>query len=515
MTDQHDDGAAAHASVSLIEMPPSTPAGIIRRLGPGLIIAASIVGSGELIATTKTGADAGYWLLWLILIGCLIKVFVQIEFGRFAVAEGRTTMQGIDMVPGPRLRVSWLVWYWLIMFALGIGQLGGIVGGVGQSLALAYPLTGDFVQNLKQEANAVGTPPEDRQAAAVAAKDAPPLVAYTKDDVIWATIVAVVTSLLLMIGRYGLVQNISTVLVVSFTLVTIFNVLALPYFSDARMTLADLGHGLSFRLPPGSGSGAFSPLATALATFGIIGVGASELIAYPYWCLEKGYARFTGPLEPTPEWAQRARGWLRVMHWDAWCSMIIYTFATMAFYVLGAAVLHPRGLSPEGNQMILVLASMYHDVFDPWGDYVFLLGAVAVLYSTFFVATAGNARMATDALGIFGVAARTDAAKHWWIVAFCGAFPLVSLGVYLVSKDPVRLVLVSGLAQSIMLPMLGGAALWFRYRRCDPRIAPRRLWDAFLWVSVAGLLLAGGWGAWQQIAKLGKLLLNALGWSAD
>ena len=30
----------------------------------------------------------------------------------------------------------------------------------------------------------------------------------------------------------------------------------------------------------------------AFAAFGIIGVGASELIYYPYWCLEKGYASF-------------------------------------------------------------------------------------------------------------------------------------------------------------------------------------------------------------------------------
>ncbi len=36
-------------------------------------------------------------------------------------------------------------------------------------------------------------------------------------------------------------------------------------------------------------------IVTALATFGIIGVGASELISYPYWCLEKGYARSAGP----------------------------------------------------------------------------------------------------------------------------------------------------------------------------------------------------------------------------
>ncbi|HEX9794170.1 MAG TPA: hypothetical protein VGC54_09335 [Planctomycetota bacterium] len=48
----------------------------LRGMGPGIVLAAAVVGSGELVATTKTGAQAGFTLLWLILIGCAIKVFV-------------------------------------------------------------------------------------------------------------------------------------------------------------------------------------------------------------------------------------------------------------------------------------------------------------------------------------------------------------------------------------------------------------------------------------------------------
>ena len=61
--------------VAGVVQPPQTLVGILGRLGPGLIIAGSIVGSGELIATIKNGAQAGIALLWLIVIGCLIKVF--------------------------------------------------------------------------------------------------------------------------------------------------------------------------------------------------------------------------------------------------------------------------------------------------------------------------------------------------------------------------------------------------------------------------------------------------------
>ena len=65
-----------------IEDPPNTFVAIFRRTGPGLILASTIVGSGELIATTVLGAENGYTLLWLILVSCAIKVVVQNELGR-------------------------------------------------------------------------------------------------------------------------------------------------------------------------------------------------------------------------------------------------------------------------------------------------------------------------------------------------------------------------------------------------------------------------------------------------
>jgi len=110
--------------------PPRTIRGILGQLGPGLIIAGSIVGSGELIATTAVGAEAGFTLLWLIIIGCVIKVFAQVEFGRYTIVNGRTTLDGLNKVHGPRARVNWIVWIWLEMSPVGITQHGGCIGGV-------------------------------------------------------------------------------------------------------------------------------------------------------------------------------------------------------------------------------------------------------------------------------------------------------------------------------------------------------------------------------------------------
>lgn len=563
--------------VSLIESPPTTISGILARLGPGLIIAGSIVGSGELIATTETGAKAGYSLFWLILIGCVIKVFVQVELGRYTIISGKTPLDALSEVPGPRIegRGNWLIWYWIIVFLATIGQVGGIVGGVGQSLQISVPLT-----NAGREFNAQ-LDRETKYQLAVAKRDAgveltekdrdglrlgPTIVAErdevakqqikdasgdelallkeayqvveakakndqfkgqpervfnidsdntksddvkaavktlgrrsAQDDKYWAFVIALVTAVTLVIGRYGFIQSFSTFMVASFTLITIYNLFMLQNDDYWRVSAGNIIDGMSFRLPPAPPGGTtLSVVGIALATFGIIGVGGNELIAYPYWCLEKGYARFTGTKDKSPEWGERARGWMRVMRWDAWCSMVVYTFATLAFYLLGAAILHRVGLTPKGSDMIRTLGVMYEPVFGSVARWVFLFGAIAVLYSTFFVATASLARVVTDCLRVIGIGPTTEAGYKRGIQVMSVLFPFMCVAVYCLFTQPVVLVLIGGVMQGVLLPMLAGAALYFRYKRIDSRIAPTFAWDAFLWVSAIGMLITGLWTIWAK-----------------
>ncbi|MDI9443219.1 MAG: transmembrane Mn(2+) transporter, partial [Planctomycetota bacterium] len=56
--------------------------------------------------------------------------------------------------------------------------------------------------------------------------------------------------------------------------------------------------------------------------------------------------------------------------------------------------------------------------------------------------------------------------------------------------------------QAIMLPMLAAATLYFRYRRCDRRITPGRLWDLMLWLSAVGMLIAGAWAGANGVLDL-------------
>lgn len=423
---------------------PTQWAEILRQVGPGLILTASIVGSGELIVTPKLAGETGFKLLWLIFLGCLIKVFVQVELGRYAVTTGKTTLEALDSIPGPRFVVSWLLWLWLGMYVAIVFQVAGIVGGIAEVFAAA----------------GVGL---DRKFIALA--------------------VGASCAILLALGRYRLVENASTAMVVAFTFATIIAVGSLQW-SPYAITGAQIAAGFSFALPDN--------FMTAFGAFGIIGVGASELIYYPYWCLEKGYAVNVGPNDGSPGWLARAHGWMRVMRVDAWVSMVIYTTATLAFYLLGAAVLHAKGLQVTDKGLIDTLAHMYRESFGAWSFYAFLVGAFFVLYSTAFVATASNARLLVDGLALFKIIKlptaedRVKAIRLWVIL-----LPAISAGLYLLWEKPVTLVFVGAIGQGIMLPFLAGAALYFRYQRTPPELRPGGAWTVCLWISALSMAAAG------------------------
>ena len=488
-------------SESLVRNPPKTLIGTLKELGPGLIIAGGIVGSGELIATTATGAEAGFWLMWIIIIGCVIKVFVQVEIGRYVVLTGKTTLQGINSLPGFKFKgAHWIAWFWLAMFACSTAQQGGIIGGVGQALSISVPLTekGEtFNDAAEAQVLAALASATNEIVSSTPEAVSTPLPDPGYDIYIWALLITLITAVILFYGRYGAIEKVVTVFVALFTLITLINLVLLQMNAEWGVTWEQLKQGMSFKLPPPQEG--LNPIVTALATFGIIGVGAGELIYYPYWCLEKGYAAWIGPREDSEAWNIRARGWLRVLRWDAWLSLVVYTSSTVVFYLLGAAVLHKADLNPQGMEMIRTLAAMYEPVFGSWAVGLFLVGAVLVLYSTFFVVNASKPRVFADALVIFGWRKASPRLNALWLKGLCLAFPISSFLFFWLYPKPKELVLLAGTMQAFLLPMLGFAAIYFRYKYAIPALNPSKPWDICLWISALGCLVAG---LWLAVSKL-------------
>jgi Mn2+/Fe2+ NRAMP family transporter len=417
--------------------PPREFLAIMKRIGPGMILAASIVGSGELIATTVLGAEVGYLALWIIIISCFLKPAIQSEMGRFTIATGKTGLAAFDLVPGPRLGVSWVVWCWALMVLITMFQIGAMFAGVAQVLVTVMP-------QLNMD--------------------------------MWVLVLLAGTLWLLLGGGYERVEHLATLKVGLFTMLTFMSAMMLTskpqYFS-----MQQLAEGFLFKLP---GEG----LTTAVAVFGITGVGAAELFMYPYWCVEKGYARFTGPRDSSPEWKARAFGWIKVMNVDIIASMIIYTVATLAFYLLGAGVLHSQGLLPKGNEMIAVLSRMYTETLGPWALYFFYAGAIATLYGTIFAATAANSRVYADMVQLLGVYDRGDyATRVMWRKRFVVGLCLIPIALYFLRVDPSRMVKIGGIGQAMMLPLIAGGTLFLRQKHLPKAVLPSAWETISLWVA--------------------------------
>ena len=520
--------------------PPRSFKASLRFLGPGAIILGSIVGSGELIMTTRLGALAGFTFLWLVVLSCVSKFVVQAELTRHTISSGKTFLETFNQLPGPGCRrpiwfqrewmgvvlvlsalgiwiytildadrfqygffiiagivvlsgawavwirfrsmtfhslgsqaetarphMNWFLWFWVFLILVLFINGGAILGGAGQAIQLAFP-----------KVFGVG-----------GAK-------------VWAVFAAVLCGSLILVGRYSFLERISLGLVFVFTLITIFCTMMLQW-TGYGITSADIRLGLLFDFPRPLGA---KLVLTALAMYVGTGVGWGEMLAYTYFCVEKGYARFTGPRTEGREWAERGLGWIRVMYADVFLALGFYTVTTICFYFLGAAILHDRGLDPVGPETLEVLKNLYTESLGNWAATLFVVGAFFVLFSTVLSNVAALSRMIADTLCVVGLLDPRDYFRRRQSTQF---LVVLILSLYCFSyslfENPPLMLMISSLSAVIMYPVLGLGTIYLRYARVDPRLEPGRLTSLCLWVCgallaiispgvvILALLISSGW----------------------
>ena len=401
-----------------VKEPPESFTGRLKFLGPGFILSASIVGSGELIATTTLGAKAGFVAFWIIIVSCIVKVAVQLEVAKHTIITGETAMQIFDRLPGPRFgKGRWSVWFIFVLILLKFVQLGGMVG------------TAAIVLNM---------------------------LFASVPIVVWVFLCTVVVSALIYNGHYQVIEKGSLILVGLFTVLTLAAVVALNY-TEYSISRSDIASGLTFSLNS-------SILPVAIGAFGLTGVASDEIIAYNYWCLEKGYASYTGIRDGSDQWRRRVRGWTKVMYLDALVAMVIYTLVTAAFYLLGAAILNSRNEVPAGNALIETVAHIYTESLGEGIRTAYLIGAFAVLFSSLFATLAAWTRIYPD---IFQTLGWIDLAKQRkkLIAVLAWLLPIGWAFMFLFVNLPLTMILFGGAVGSIMLLMVVLAALHIKYLR--------------------------------------------------
>jgi Mn2+/Fe2+ NRAMP family transporter len=432
--------------------PPQSFFSKLRFLGPGFILSASIVGSGELIATTILGAKGGFITFWVILVSCFVKVAIQLEFGKNAIITGKTLMFSFAKLPGPTFKKgNWAIWATFMLTLLKILQVGGMLGGSAIAISMIFPQI--------------------------------PIL-------IWAPILGIFLSFLIYKNYYSIIEKTSILMVAGFTLLTLASVLAIS-FTPFGFTFSDVLTGLRFELPP-------DLVFIAIGAFGITGVASDEIIAYTYWCLEKGYATYTGVNDGSEEWQLRANGWIKIMQLDAIVAMVIYTVVTAAFYLLGASILHGQKEIPEGNELINSLALIYTQSLGSEARLAYLAGAFFVLYSSVFATLAYWSRLFPDIFGQLGwINPESITDRKKWVAILAWLFPCLWVIAYLFIEMPTFMILSGGAVGSILLLIVVFAAINFRSQNKFLKIASGPVSEIMFWLSVASIASISMYGIFK------------------
>lgn len=292
---------------------------MLRAFGPGAIIASVTVGTGETVFAPRVGAAFGYALLWVVLAAVFFKA-VQVYTGaRYLVLTGEHPLRAWSRIPGPRAWAAKLIGLvsvaafpmWIAALSDALGSLCIWITGVGEGKSWGRPA--------------------------------------------WGAVIILTVTLLSFVQTYGVVERVSTLLLcLKVGLIFVAVLIVKPDWAAALWGLVapripEYPAWVVADYPDFRGRTVLLEVAVLL---GAVGGGVQDYVGYVGFLREKrwGAAGLSegGPdrLSRDPSVIGRGLGWLRAPALDTAFSFGSVLVITGCFMVLGAAVLHPRGLVP-------------------------------------------------------------------------------------------------------------------------------------------------------------------------
>ena len=427
---------------------------LLGTLGPGVLMAATAIGASHLVLSVQAGAIYGYLLLWVVVAANLLK-YPAFEYGpRFALATGRSLLEGYARVPGPR---GWALWLFLFGTVVqGVGVVGGVLG-----------LTASI---------------------AFAVLPAPGITG-------WSAVLATVIVLLLAFGRYQGLELIIKLMMGVLLLATLVAFFATP------MPLSAARHLFVPVFP----AGAFA-LIVALA--GWLPAGIDVSIWHSLWALEKQEQWVAEEMEgerelaaalgrPLPLGLEGGKGGepessasseavrlelMRRSLLDMRMSYLFTTVLAMLFLGLGAALLHPRGLVLESAEVAPTVARLYTESLGAWMYPVFLLAAFCAMFSTALACMDGFPRAFADTMRVLGFGGSRKG--YYW--GFLLAIYAGSIALLIWWPDPVPLVAAVAIISFLFAPIYAALNGYCATRLItEPSLRPGRLSSYLAVVGVA------------------------------
>ena len=355
-------------------------------------MAATGLGAGDLIAASVAGARYGTALLWAVVIGALLKFALNEGLARWQLASGMSLIEG---------------------WARHLPRLVNLYFGV-------YLCLWSFVVAAALMA-----------ACGLAAYAMLPVLSITQ----WGIVQALATAVLVLTGRYLLIEKLMKLLIILMFAVILICALSLPQ-DWPRL----IGHLLQPRIPAGS-------LAMVLGVIGGVG-GSVTLMSYGYWMREKGW-------KSTRQLA------------DSRLDLAVAYTLTGVFGV--AIMLVSAGVQPEaisGSKMALAVAERLETVLGPTGKWLFLTCFWGAVFSSMVGVWHGVPYLFADFVHHWrrpgnAVTDFTRTASYRGFLVFLTLPPMLLLAI----GKPVWLVIAYAVTGAFFMPLLALLLLYMNNQR--------------------------------------------------
>jgi len=208
-------------------------------VGPGILVAATGVGAGDLATAAFTGRVLGLAILWAVIVGAFLKFVLNEGLARWQLATRTTLLEGCaDRFGRP---IIWLFLCYLAVWSfLVAAALMGAVGVTGHAI---YPLFGTEVANANK--------------------------------IFYGVLHSVIAVVLVNVGGYRLFGKIMSACIGIMFVVVVLTAVAM------RPSIGDLTSGLFWPTIPAGG------VSWTIALMGGVG-GTLTVLCYGYWIREEG-----------------------------------------------------------------------------------------------------------------------------------------------------------------------------------------------------------------------------------
>ena len=464
-------------AIGRLSLPNTSWRGILRHLGPGLILMMTGVGTSHLVTAPTAGGRFEFALLWCIPIAYIFKYYGFEMAFRFTNATGKSLIEAYG--------TAWKKWpLWYVMITTIIQSAIGQAGRLAAAAAVAYYLfTTTFGWPLSQ---------------------------LHYGFVLGATAVAIILR-----GNYAAVETATKILagmlIASTFLVFFFRPVGAEAFS----------HFFIFETPAGS-------WLVIAAFLGLLPTGIDVSLQASEWGKAKkvGMGRIRPELERAglveafdpfssskmslavdtskiqSHGVEYCRRWFQIGLWDFRLGHIVSFLLACIFLLLSAVWMYPSEVA--GNNVMGEIAKIFTESIGPGMMVIFILGAFAATYSTAFnyfdgwprIVGACCRNMFRSTASLQGVA-RVDLTeahrRHWYseynIYRLTMLFSFVSSVVIIAGiPRPVFLVLVASALALFVAPVIYFLNLYYCLTiipKTDTHFYPSTFEVMFSWLSLA------------------------------